>query len=461
MKRGLVFALIGVLVLVVVVVLVATLAGGKKSPTADNTLAVWSPFDEEAVYKQISEQFLADNPTVKLSFKYVQATDAKDYEAKVVDAIAAGNGPDIWLIRTDWLSKHQTKLTPATKYIDLSKTKKTEAEAAEEYFGTAIAHQNSRDGALYGWPLSVDSLALYINTKVVNDAANALAESSSADQDKLSTVPATWDELATWSRLLTKKDAKGNVNVSGLSLGTTGNTYAPVDTYLGLLAQFGGSLFTDDQKGVALHLIKTVDGKSQNPGLQALTTFSSYARAGDPNYSWNSSLGEPVSAFVNNRLAMMIGYSTLAREIQKAKKDFDTVKIAPLPQVSDPAISNKRVDASNYWTHVVSKYSNKPALAWNYLQTLGAAGAQKYAQLTGKPSFVQAQEATIKLGTGDLGETELFAQQASFAPAVFKPDWQTSDEIVQDMLNQALLGGQSLQAAVDSAAERLKDLIST
>ncbi|MDP3992683.1 MAG: hypothetical protein Q8Q05_00470 [bacterium] len=170
-------------------------------------------------------------------------------------------------------------------------------------------------------------------------------------------------------------------------------------------------------------------------------------------------MGDPVSAFVNNKLAMMLGYSTLSRDIQKAKKDFDTVKIVPLPQVGDPAITNKRVDTANYWTHVVSKVSNKPSAAWAYLQTLGGTGSQKYAQLTGKPSFVQAQEATTRLGTASLGETELFAQQASFAPAVYKSDWQTSDEIVQDMLNQALISGQSLQAAIDSAAERLKALV--
>ena len=456
MKRGLIFALIGVFVLAIVVVLITALSGSKDASKTDNTLTIWSPFDEGDVYKQISEQYLADNPTIKLSFKYVPATDAKEYEAKVVDAIASGTGPDIWLIRTDWLSKHQTKLIPSTKYIDLSNTKKTESETAQEYFGTNIANQNIRDGALYGFPLAVDSLALYINTKVVSDAVSNLPESNSTEAEKLSTTPTTWDELAIWSRLLTKKDARGNISVSGMALGTTGNTYAPVDSYLGLLSEFGGSLFTEDGKGVDLHLIKVVEGKNQRPGLQALATFRSFARAGDQSYSWNAAMGDPVNAFVNNKLAMMLGYSTLSRDIFKAKKEFVDGKIIPLPQVSDPAVTNKRVDTANYWTHVVSKYSNKPATAWAYLQALGGTGSQRYAQLTGKPSFIQSQEASANLSSSDLGGTDLFAQQAVFAPVVFKPDWQVSDEVIQDMLNQALISGQSLQATVDSAAERLK-----
>lgn len=459
MKRGLIFALIGVFVLAIVVVLITALSGSKNVSESDNTLTIWSPFDEGDIYKQISEPYLTDNPAVKLSFKYVQATDAKDYEAKVVDAIASGTGPDIWLIRTDWLSKHQTKLIPSTGYATLSETKKTEAEAAQEYFGTSIANQNIRNEALYGFPLSVDSLALYINTEVVNETVASLSGGNNPDAEKLNITPTTWDELMTWNRLITKRDARGNVSVAGMALGTTGNTYAPVDSFLGLLAQYGGSLFTDDQKGVALHLVKVVDGKNQTPGLQALTTFSSFARAGDPSYSWNASIGDPVSAFVTNKLAMMLGYSTLSKDIQKAKKDFDTVKIVPLPQVGDPEVTNKRVDAANYWTHVVSKNSSKPLTAWSYLTSLGTTGSQRYALLSGKPSFTQAQDATIKMSPGDLGETDLFAQQATFAPTFVKGDWQASDEIIQDMLNQALLSGQSLQAAVDSAAERLKGLV--
>lgn len=460
MKRGLIFALIGVFVLVIIVVLVGALTGSKKSTTADNTLTIWSPFDEGAIYKQISEQFLTDNPDVKLSFRRVDAADAKDYEAKVVDAIANGNGPDVWLIRTDWLTKHQSKLIDSSKYVTWSKNGKlTDAEAAEEFFGSNIAKQNSRNGQLYGFPLSIDSLALYINTKVVADTASVLSENNSAEEEKLNNNPATWDELINWSRLLTKKDSRGNIITAGMALGTTGNTYAPVDTYLGLLSQYGGSLLTDDQKAIALHLVKLIEGNNQTPGLQALILFSSFARADNPNYSWNATMGDPVQAFISNKLAMMIGYSTLSQEIKRADKNFDRLKIIPLPQVSDPDISNKRVDAANYWTHVVSKYSNKPSTAWAYLQTLGTAGSQKYSQMTNKPSFVQAQEATTRISSGDLGETDLFAQQAAFASTIIKPDWQMTDEIVQDMLNQALISGQSPQAALDSAAERLKGLL--
>jgi len=458
MRRGIVFGLIGVVVLAIVIFLVVALSGGNKK-AVDNTLTIWSPFDEADTFNKISEQFLTDNPAIKLSYKYVQATDAKDYEARVVDAIANGNGPDIWLIRTDWLAKHQAKLVPSTSYVTWSKGKSDEAAAAEDFFGKAIADQNIRGGHLYGFPLSVDSLALYINTKVLADAAGALSLSGSADVDKLADAPATWTDVVTWDHLLTKKDSKGNITTAGIALGTTGNTYAPVDVFNAMLSQYGGSLFTDDEKSVALHLAKVVNGQSQTPGAQALTLFSSFAKPADPNYSWNATLGDPVNAFVDNKLAMMIGYSSLSQGIHKANKDFDAVKIVPLPQVDDPAVTGKRIDAANYWTLAVSKFSNKPATAWDYLKALGAAGFQKYGALTGKPSLAQVQDAPVKLTPGSLGETDLFAQQVSFAPAVFKPEWQATDQIVQDMLNQALLANQTPQAAVDSAAERLKALL--
>jgi len=459
-KKLLVFSLIGVVVLAVTVVIV-TILSGKKAVTPDNTLTIWSPFDEADVINKISDQYLADNPTVKLSFKYIAATDAKDYEAKVVDAIANGTGPDIWVVRTDWLAKHQAKLIPSTNYVSWSKTQKDETKAAAEYFGANIAAQNSRDGHVYGFPLAVDSLALYINTKVVNDAISALSDANnSADSDKLSQTPVTWADIATWNQLLTKKDAKGNITTAGLALGTVGNTYAPVDVYNAILNQYGGSLYSADEKAVGLDLVNVVGKQNIASGVQALNLFSSFAKAGDPNYSWNAAQGDPVNAFANNKLAMMIGYSTLSKDIQKANKNLDTVKIVPLPQVDDPTITNKRIDSANYWTMAVTKVSNKPATAWSYLQALGTTGAQAYGQQTGKPTFPEAQDAAVsRIGTGSLGDTTVFAEQASFAPATFKPDWQVTDQIIQDMLNQAILPGQSTQSAIDSAAARLKVLL--
>jgi len=461
MKRGLIFALVGLLVIAVIVVIVSALSNSSKNKTPiDNTLTIWSPFDEEKVYQEISAEFLAENPDVKLSFKYIEANDSKEYEAKVVDAIAAGTGPDIWLIRNDWLPKHESKLTSSKSYVSWSKdSKQTELEAASSYFGSAITGQNSRNGELFTTPLSVDSLALYINTKVVSETSRDYDDAgNSTAVDQLSALPVTWDGVQQWSRLLTKKDNRGAITKSGIALGTSVNSYAPVDTLITLLTQYSGSLFTEDEKSVAIHLIKVVDGANKTPGAQALDLLTSFAKPTHENYTWNAGLGDPIKAFVDGRLAMFIGYSSAQSQIRALNKNFEDVKILPLPQVADPAVSNKRADGAYYWTQGVSKFSNKPSLAWTYLKAL-TSQVKKYSKLTGKPVPDSGEVVTIKLSPTTLGDMGLYSQQVIFATTPFKKDWQGVDEIVQDMLNQALLPNQSTQSVVDSAAARLKDQV--
>lgn len=461
MKRGLIFALVGLVVLGVIVVIVSALSNSSKNITPiDNTLTIWSPFDEEKVYQEISAEFLAANPDVKLSFRHIEAKDSKEYEAKVVDAIAAGTGPDIWLMRNDWLAKHETKLTSSKGYVSWSSDRKlSEAEAAESFFGPAIAKQNSRNGELMTIPFSVDTLALYVNSKVFTENQRSLEDvGKDADAEILRTKPATWSDVQIQSRLLTKKDNRGTITQSGIALGTSVNSYAPVDTLLTMLTQYGGSLFTDDEKSVAVHLIKVVDGANQTPGAQALDLFTSFARPSSENYTWNAGLGDPVKAFVDGKLAMLVGYSSVSKDIKALNKDFENVSILPLPQLTDPAISNSRIDGAYYWTHGVSRFSNKPTLSWQFLNSV-VKKSSEYSKLTGKPSLKDTVDVTAKLSGASLGDTELFAQQATFASTPFKPDWQSVDETIQDMLNQSLLANQSIQSVVDSGAVRLKELI--
>src|SRR5687767_532320 len=105
----LIFGLLAAVIVVFGLIVLLSSRGGTGT-TAATTLKIWSPFDEGGIYQTMAAPFLTANSNVKLEFRHIQAENAKDYEAKVVDAIASGKGPDIWLIRNDWLPKHQPKL---------------------------------------------------------------------------------------------------------------------------------------------------------------------------------------------------------------------------------------------------------------------------------------------------------------------------------------------------------------
>ncbi|HUD20722.1 MAG TPA: extracellular solute-binding protein [Candidatus Saccharimonadales bacterium] len=460
MKRGVVI-IIGV-VLLVIVGIVAIVIGrsGSSTKSTTTTLKVWSPYDESKAWDALTAKYTTDNPNVKIEFKYVDATDAKDYEAKVVNAIAAGNGPDIWLIRNDWLPKHQTKLVPSTSYVKWSTSKSvTETQAINNLFGQNLAAQNSLDGQLYGYPISVDSLALYINQDVIRATENDLGnQNRSADSDTVGTTPTTWADVAKISQLITKKSG-GTITRSGIALGTTGNTYAATDILSAMLAQYSGKLYTDDHKDVAINLANVTAGVSSFPGQQALGLFTSFATPGNANYTWNSSLGDPVQAFASNKLAMIIGYSTLANQIKAANKDLTDVKVVALPQVADLDLGGDPVDLAAYYTAVVPKTSANPKLAWQLLNSLGGSDLNAYAKESGRPVLSQTDLTNPnKKPSGNFGETTLFADQVAWAANLYQPEWQGVAATLQDSINQ-VLQGQSISTAIDNAAAGLKKLL--
>ncbi len=456
MKRG-VLIIIAVVFLVIfgVVVLLLSRASSKKV-VANPVLKVWAPFDEKKVYDEMAQSFIAANPTVTFEFEYIKADDSKDYEAKVVDAIASGKGPDVWLIRTDWLPKHATKLAAMPDTLGWSTSRRIkESDALDTLFSKPVIAQNSFEGKLYGLPLGVDSLALYINDAAVDAAQEDLEEASDPRADILSQdYPKTLSQLEQWSQAITKKTKSGIVR-TGLALGTTTNTYAAVDVYTALLQLYPGALYTP-AKEVGLHLALE---NGSVPATDALNFFSSFSSPGSANYSWNSNLGDPVKKFASGEVAMMIAYSSLQTELLRINNDIRGISVVPLPQLKLLALpADERTDFAAYWTHVVPRSSQNQQLAWYFIKSLAQESVRSlYEEKTLKPSvLLEPPSDTRDLGSVAFGNLDLFGKQIINAPVAYKPDWQFTDAVIRNMIKAVNDGALGVQAAVDTTAQALK-----
>jgi ABC-type glycerol-3-phosphate transport system substrate-binding protein len=453
MKRGvLIIVAVAFLILFGLVVFFVSRGSSEKAP-ATTVLKVWGPFDEKEVYEEIGKSFFTETG-FSVEFTYVKADNAKDYEAAVVDAIASGTGPDVWLIRNDWLGKHEAKIVPMPSTLTWSEDKDvSEEEALKGIFGQAVIAQNSVGGAMYAIPLSVDSLALYVNTRVVREVQDALDETGDRRAEIFDSVPVTWGDVDLWNQIITRRSGSGFAR-SGFAAGTVSNTYAPADLYLAVLQQKGGKLYSPDSRQVALHLA-TDNGAI--PAQQALEALKPFSDPGTPYYSWNAQAGDPVKRFVEGKLAMMIGFSTLRLELFNTDRNFTDYYVTALPQPQDIRIpSDKRVDYAAYWTHVVTKTSPNPDIDWRFLKHLTTLNSQQY-----------YTNQTLKPVLGMLGEVEspdndfvadprVFTSQVVTAPAIYKPEWLFVDDALLSMLNSVFSGAQTPQIAVDTTAELLK-----
>lgn len=300
-----------------------TLSGCGKEEAApyEVVLDVWGTFDDSDAFNQAIGDYKKLNPHVK-EVKYRKLAP-ETYKEDLLDAMASGNGPDIFMLRNTWLSNFADKVvaSPAGFF-----TEKTVRDAfvdvvADDFLGP--------EKQVMAVPLSVDSLALYYNKDIFNAAG-------------ISAPPKTWEELVAMVPLLTRVDEFGNINQSAIALGTGENVNRSSDIFLNLVMQNGGTI-TDARF-------------SEQPDQIALDFYTRFARLGLPTYTWNQRQHFSIDAFYEGTLGMMINYSYHYPTIKQknAKLNF---AVAPLPQFKD----QPPVNFANYWGFAVAK--NKTQVA--------------------------------------------------------------------------------------------------
>lgn len=448
MKRG-VLVLLGLIGIgVITAIIFAAVRSGGSTTTVDKTLRVWSPFNERKIYEQISNDFFESHPDTKIEFKYIESKDAKDYEAKVVNAIADGAGPDVWIVRSDWIPKHAPKSLPAASSKDVDPI-----AVAKTKIVPALVDLNVYDKKLYGVPMAADSLVIIYNYDFYNAA---LTQANEQGKQVLSSVPKYWSDLRDQSAIVTKK-AGANITRSAISLGTVDTVYAPVDALALFLNQAGVNILTPDGKDVAFHLPLFEQGKPRFSATDALEFYTSFARTDQANYSWNDTLGQGIDAFINQKTGALIGYYSTLGQIVERKPGFE-IRVSPMVQRAEKVA---RVDFAGTWSHIVNSETKKSTVAWDYISYLAnPVPMAGYSNQAGRLSPLIDEnliDSQVSTGLFEVADSkEIVLSQFYYARQFIKPEWQQVDQILQDAIRQTSLLGKSSQNSVDTAAERFK-----
>ena len=150
----------------VALVLALTLGGCSRKQTTQvqtqNELTIWSPLDAEETFIPLIKDFQGQNPSIRIS--YVRK-DLANYEGESLDALASLEGPDIWAIRNDWITKHKNKLLsmPREFFAEGKKDTTPLTQAFEQTFWPAQVADFVIDNKVWGVPLYMDQLSLFTN----------------------------------------------------------------------------------------------------------------------------------------------------------------------------------------------------------------------------------------------------------------------------------------------------------
>ncbi|MBL8698200.1 MAG: extracellular solute-binding protein [Alphaproteobacteria bacterium] len=233
-----------------------TLASTALSHAQTVEIEYWQYFFKERVQAvdALIKTFEAANPGIKVKhthFPYAQ------YQTKVAAAVPAGEGPDVVQLYYGWLEEYRK-----AKLIEpLPKDQFDPAQIERDFF--PIVKAMKADGAYWGLPTAVRSMALFYNRKLMAEAGLDPAK-----------PPATLDDLISQSAKIAKRDGGGNVLTAGLTVGPVSQDHHWWREVL--VRQFGGQAFSDDNTKVAYDKKGGIEGLQFYHDIVAkhrLTTF--------------------------------------------------------------------------------------------------------------------------------------------------------------------------------------------
>ncbi len=289
---------------------------------------------------QVFSEFESKNPGIKVS--YEQQT-SKEYRERLQAALQKGDGPDVFRFHNTWLPMMITQM-------DVMPSSVYSAQDFDKTFYPVQARNMKVGDSYYGVPLMFEGLALVYNKNMLETAGR--------------TPPTTWQDLEKLAKDLTIRGKSGNIERSGVALGTAEN----IDNFsdiLGLLMLQNGA----DPANATSQL-----------SSDALTYYTNFSKV---HKVWDATLPNSTYAFATEKTAMAFLPSWRIHEIKSINPNL-SFGVAEVPQ-----LPGEKITWASYWSEGVSKSSKNKEAAWKLLKFLSSKETlQKfYAQAASKRLF--------------------------------------------------------------------------
>ena len=399
-------------VLFVVVIGFAFYFGTRSSSQAQKvTLTAWGT-DPKNVFDDMASAYKTSG--VDLTLNYTQVP-AADYQNKLLNAFAAGTGPDIFEIGNRELPKWQSIVAPIPAALSSS----FNITSLQNDFPTAVSQDFASGNQIYALPLDLDTLALFYNKDLFDTAGIVYP-------------PKTWDDFQADISKLRVLNQQGQVTQAAAALGGSEASIANAPDLVFLLMLQNGARMTDSNGSTATFNSGGQNGS--NPGLAAFNFYLQFANSASPYYTWNDGMGDAVQNFIAGKTAMMFDYPAAISEI-KQKAPFLNFGVAAIPQ---PASTTVQVNYPKYKGLAVARQSSQITAAWQFILyvTTNANGEDVYAKDTGD---LPASRSYIAANLND-PSYGVFASQALTARSWYEADDAQIDAIMNTAIQNVLNG---------------------
>jgi multiple sugar transport system substrate-binding protein len=375
------------------------------------TLTWWDYFNEaneKAVNERIAAyQKVKPNVTIKRT-----GQPFADLKQKLLQGATAGELPDIVVID----NPDHSSFAALGVLADITEQVKEWGQGGEYFEGPWKS--TVYEGKNYGVPDNSNCLALWSNSAMLKRAGVE--------------IPANWDELRAAVKSLTSGKTRG---IAMSAVKSEEGTFQ----WLPFLWAAGADLNSLDSDG----------------GRAALQLWVDFVKSGEMSRSvvnWDQAA--VLQQFENERAALMVNGPWQIPTIKADKPKLDW-QVSTLPQGQTSASilggeniaitkASKNVDAA--WEFI--KWTQEPANLTSYIVTAGKIPSRKAV-------------AEQKEWTSDPAVKVFVEQLAVARPRAYGPKYPEISAAVQDMLQSALTGDATVDAAIKAAAGKIKPLLAT
>ncbi|MCF7820734.1 MAG: extracellular solute-binding protein [Candidatus Pacebacteria bacterium] len=420
------------------------------------TLEYWRVFDGPDDFADIIAKYKARHPHITIKYKKFRYDE---YEDAILNALAEDRGPDILSIHNSWVRKYQSKLTPmpaetSMAYIvvkgsikkeqvpEIRTNKSMTLKQIKDSFVDVVYDDVVVDGKVYALPLSVDTLALYYNRDLFNNAG-------------ITEIPQYWNrDFQQNVKKLTRHDNRFGIIQSGVALGGGENVERSIDILSALIMQNGGTMQSSSGQILFNTVPEAYKNNNYNPGLEALRFYTDFANPAKEVYCWSDELNNSLEMFISGNLAMMFSYSYNLPVIRSRAPQLD-FSVTSFPQIEGNSFN---VNFANYWVEAVSSKSKNKNEAWDFVKFMTEKSqAQTYLDKTKKPTALKSLIDYQKEKYAELG---VFTDQVLTARSWYKgKNPLAMESIMVEMIENVNSGKLDIQSAINLAASKVQQTV--
>lgn len=393
-------------------------------------VTIWGTYDSRIMNEIL--RGLSFNDSRFDSVKYIEK-DSRFFDEELIEALASGDGPDIFFLRQDAILRHKNKVFPISyDIISEREFKNTFIQEGELFL--------DRVGVI-ALPFVIDPMILYWNRDHYAQAG-------------VSRPPQFWDELLPLAldKTLTIRGESGSILRSAFSIGEYQNIEHAKELLSMLILQAKGILVIKNEDGSLISGLRRHLSDGQSPTENALRFYTDFANPVKSVYTWNRALPEAKQAFVSGILSNYIGFASELASIRErnANLNFD---VALVPQVRS---SGNSVTYGNLTGLAISETSTNIAGA---MQVVFALTEDSVLQGVSEVTGLSSVSRILLLERPSDPFKVIFADAALQSKAWLDPNINETNLIFKTMIESVVSGRLRVDGAVNVAHQELENLL--